>query len=337
MKKKITLVQKRIKKILKYHKNDIITLSYSGGKDSTFLLLCALQVIVENPFLLKNKLHIIYSDTGVEIPELRKYVLKSIKKFKQNKEISKHVEFHIVKPSTEDNFFVKMIEEGYPAPHVKFRWCTRVLKTKPIDSFIEKLKKRGKVVKIVGVREEESVMRYINKGAYEIGIEKSKKDVPVYAPLMDLSSEDIWNGLSYLCNKNNLWKIGDFEILKKIYAWNTEFEKRIRHGCWVCTVISPTNDDKALLSLAKSLNKNYLLKLNDLKKEIWKISTTKSYRKRNQKRKGGLGGLNEKGRKALIRLIKKGFKDKEIRKAFYPFFEDKDLKLYLKKWLKITN
>jgi len=336
MKEKITLVQSRIKKIFKHHKNDIITLSYSGGKDSTFLLIYALKVIVENPFLLKNKLQVIYSDTGVEIPELREYVLESIKKFKQNKKISRHVDFHIVKPSTDDNFFVKMIEKNYPAPHVKFRWCTRVLKTKPINSFIEKLKKKGKVVKIVGVREEESTMRR-NKGAYEIGIEKSKKDVPVYAPIRDLTSEDVWKGLSYFCNKNSLWKIEDFETLKKIYAWDTEFEKKIRHGCWVCTVISPTNDDKALLSLAKSLNKNYLLKLNDLKKELWKISTTKGCRKKNQKRKGGLGGLNKKGRRALIKLIKKSLKDKEIRRAFYSLFEDENLKLYLKKWIKENN
>jgi len=335
MKKKLTLVENRIKRIFEHHRDNIITLSYSGGKDSTFLLLCTLQVLIENPSLLTNKLHVIYSDTGVEIPELREYVLKSINKFRQNGEVSRHVEFHTVRPSPNDNFFVKMIEEGYPAPHVKFRWCTRVLKTKPIDSFIERLKEKDRViVKIVGVRREESAMRKMNKGAYEVGMEKSKKNVPVYAPIIDLTSGDVWNGLSYFCSKKNeLWGKEEFEILKRLYALDTEFEKRIRHGCWVCTVINPSNDDKALLSLAKSLNKDYLLRLNELKKEIWKISTTRSYRKENKKRKGGLGGLNDRGKQALIELIRESIKDEELKKAFYSFFEDDNLRTYLKRWL----
>ena len=64
------------------------------------------------------------------------------------------------------------------------------------------------------------------------------------------------------------------EILKRIYAFSTKFEGKIRHGCWVCTVINPLNDDKALISMAKTMNAKYLLKLNELKKsneEIEKI------------------------------------------------------------------
>jgi len=333
MKKKITIVKHRIKKIFEHHKNDIITLSYSGGKDSSFLFLCASEVIMENPNILNNQLYLIYSDTGVEIPELREYVLRTISKFKGNEKLSKYIQFHIVRPLPKDNFFVKMIEEGYPSPHVKFRWCTRVLKTKPINNFLEELKKKGKpVVKIIGVREEESTMR--QKGAYEIGIEKSKKEIPVYAPIKDLTTEEIWVGLSYFCGTHPLWSKKDLEELKKIYGFYTNFRKKIRHGCWVCTVISPLKDDKALLSLAESLNVNYLLKLNELKKEIWKISTTKHYRKKNEKRKGGLGKLNRKGKKVLIELIKKALRDKKTRRAFYPFFEDEILKSYLKKWLR---
>lgn len=330
-------VEKTLVEIFKNHKEDTITLSYSGGKDSTLLLLCATDILIKKPNILKKKVHFIYSDTGVEIPEVRKIALRMLRKLKSTKELQDKVKVHIVTPNIKDNFFVKMIDYSYPAPHTRFRWCTRVLKTKPINRSIENLKEDGsKVVKIIGTRKEESTMRKRNRGAYEIGIEKSKRDIPIYAPLSNLSSKDVWTLLDKFMNLHPLWKERDRNLLKKIYSVPKNFTySQIRHGCWICTVISPLTDDRALVSLAKTLNLPYLLEANKIKKEIWKIcDNKKKYRKKNPARLGGFGGLNNQGKKEIVKLLFKIEKDPELRKLLYNFHSNQKLKKKLQEWFK---
>jgi len=325
--------------IFKNHREDILTLSYSGGKDSTLLLLYATDILIKKPNILKKKLHIIYSDTGVEIPEVRKITLDMLDKVELNEELKDKVEVHRVRPSIEDNFFVKMIESGYSAPHTRFRWCSRVLKTKPINRAIENLKEKGnKVVKILGTRKEESTMRKLNRGAYEIGIEKSKRDIPIYAPLSDLSSKDVWALLDKFVNSHPLWEERDMDFLKKIYNISEDFaSSQIRHGCWTCTVISPLRDDRALTTLAKTLNAPYLLEANKIKKEIWEICNNKKYRKKNPSRFGGFGGLNKWGKKKIIKLLFKIEKDPELKKLLYNFHSNPRLSKKLQDWFKEIN
>jgi hypothetical protein len=43
---------------------------------------------------------------------------------------------HKLTPEIEDSFWVNLIGKGYPAPRLKFRWCTERLKIKPSNKFI---------------------------------------------------------------------------------------------------------------------------------------------------------------------------------------------------------
>jgi len=333
-------IKKTFVKIFKNHPKDMITLSYSGGKDSTLLLLYATEILIKKPNILKKKLHIIYSDTGVEIPEVRKVSRYMLNKVKSNEELKDKVKVHIVRPKIESDFFVKMIDNGYSAPHTRFRWCTRLLKTKPINMAIEKLKENdNKVVKVIGVRGEESTMRKLNRGAYEIGIEKSARDVPIYTPLYDLSTEDVWASLNKFIGLHPLWGENEMNRLKKIYNISEDStNSQIRHGCWVCTVINPLTDDKALVTLAEALDSPYLLKVNEIKKEIWKIcSNKKKYREENPSRYGGFGPLNEKGKKEIIKLLFKIENDPELRKVLYNFHSNPKLRKKLQDWFKKLN
>ena len=324
-------VNEGISYIFETHKNDIITLSYSGGKDSTLLLVLVSKFLTQHRKKFKDTfVYFIYSDTGVEIPEIREFPVRILKETERFfKSLNMKVYARIVKPSPQNNFFIKMLM-GYPMPHIRFRWCTRVLKTKPIDDFIKKLKirhKGKKIVKIIGVRAEESQSRRSKRGVYETSFfEIKNKEVPIYAPIYNLTSNQVWKILEEMINKVPFWSKKEFSYLRRIYGK----KMTIRHGCWICPLISLKSGDKALRELAESLNERYLLELEKIKKELIEISFNKENRTIDEKTKKPRS-LNEKGKKEIIKLIEKMRKSPKLKKALYGLLEDEEvLKLYLK-------
>ena len=99
--------------------------SYGGGINSTALII----------FLVKNKFpldHVVFSDTGDEMPETYQYVTYLEKYLKRHK-----IKFIQVKPNST---LSEVCIRRKVVPSQVWRWCTRDHKVKPIHKFYKSLK-----------------------------------------------------------------------------------------------------------------------------------------------------------------------------------------------------
>ena len=257
-----------------FSKFERIILLYSGGKDSTLLVLLSLEAM-EN---LSNELIIATSDTRVDIPWLERYrsnALSKIKEFANQRGFK--VQTRIVRPQDDYTFWTNMLGRGYVMPHFRFRWCMRVLKIQPMKSFI----KENPGLILMGVRWGESKERDRNmrkrdmKGKWTsyYGIKEAK----VFLPIINWTTEEVLSALSY--SPLNSWINGNF-----------------RTGCWVCSVV---RRDKCLYSLANNgfIAAKYLL---DFKNRL--IRTTWNEKNRVKTPKGP-GKLKMNIRKKLLEEV----------------------------------
>lgn len=230
---------------------------FSGGKDSTALLQLICYALSElNEIHLNKEIHVLANDTMVENPEISKYLdgqLEKIRTYGVNK-LFRHAPelFHVEKgkPDLEERFWYNLIGKGYPSPNRWFRWCTERLKINPTSKYIEKtLKLYSNVIIVLGTRKAESANRamsmnkYDNNGRFR---DHTLANAQVYAPIADVSTDDVW---SYLLMTENPWG-GDNMDLLEIYGnacaggecpfvieTGTQSCGKSRFGCWVCTVV----------------------------------------------------------------------------------------------------
>ena len=283
-------------------------ITYSGGKDSTMTTQIVLETIAEQKKKPKKEIHILYADTRVEPPPVvnnAKIFLKKIGSWAKEKNLP--VRTKILYPKLKDRFFVLMLGKGYLPPTRYFRWCTERLKVRPIKNYIrEILKKYGGCVVLLGMRLKESATR--DKGLKKRGYSKwmpfeGVKGATIYAPILELTIEDIWN---YLLENEPPWGM-DNRLLRTLYtSENTDhslFCGRIRFGCWVCTVVK---EDRCTERLSQIPGWEWLknfLKYRDLmlktrdkaENRVWRRINGRSY----------LGPFNLKARKFLYKELKK--------------------------------
>jgi DNA sulfur modification protein DndC len=303
-------------------------LGFSGGKDSSALL--KLVFIALKKLKKRDKtITIIYCDTGIEIPIVRKFVYKALRKI--SIEVLKNkipIKIEIVKPKLQDTFFVNIIGKGYPPPTNKFRWCTDRLRTKPINSIFKRSHNKQSVI-LLGTRRGESHERDRTLKKYQIHSSQyfrqaNNKNVKILCPVINFKVEDVWNVLL----KNSYLKNIDFRELAHLYSIkdmdNLSEVKKNRFGCWVCTVV---RKDRAMESMIKSgypelkpllQFRNWLIKIRD-------IPVYRCNRRRNGKI--GLGPLTLKARKLILNrlLITQ-------QKAAFPLISERELSLIRGMW-----
>ncbi len=107
-----------------YNKNKRWIVTYSGGKDSTALVVLSLYMKTIHPDI---DLNITYSDTLMEIPQMSNVAYSFLKAIENRYP----AQVRIVYPEIEDTYWVRMIGRGYPPPGPRFRWCTPKIKIKP--------------------------------------------------------------------------------------------------------------------------------------------------------------------------------------------------------------
>ncbi|KJD42264.1 hypothetical protein [Paenibacillus terrae] len=126
----IRVVIENIKEAYLDRKNQMpFVVTTSFGKDSTLLCLCMWGALLEIPANLRlRKVYFISSDTGLEHPNLTKYVHDSINKMNQSaaEQGLDCVEAILVEPNQNEKFARKVIGHGLVMPSSKspFRWCT---------------------------------------------------------------------------------------------------------------------------------------------------------------------------------------------------------------------
>jgi DNA sulfur modification protein DndC len=113
---------------------------------------------------------------------------------------------------------VNLIGKGYPAPRLKFRWCTERLKIKPSNKFIrEVVRASGEAILVLGTRKAESAIRAANMARHEarrVRERLSPNDkLPnslVYTAVEDWSNDDVW---LYLMQVRNPWGLDNKSLL----------------------------------------------------------------------------------------------------------------------------
>jgi len=236
---------------------------FSGGKDSTMLASLIFDTILSlDPDRKTKPVSIVCTDTRVEIPAIVEMVEGSLDRMRKCSEQHKlNVDVNLLRPSSEQSFWVNIIGRGYPPPNRTFRWCTQRMKIDPVTLFVQqRLGHWGEAVLHLGARRAESSTRAQTMAGREArkGLHRHP-DLPrvwVSNPIEFLTTEEVW---AYLLQKPNPWG-ADNRALYKLYANASSGECPIqidtstpscgnsRFGCWTCTVVPRDKASEGLLA-----------------------------------------------------------------------------------------
>ena len=238
--------------------------AFSGGKDSTATLQLLFSALSKLPRAKRDKeVHVLSNDTLVENPKVIAFLDSQLDKIrvagKTDLFVHKPELFQVEKsvPKLEDTFWLNVIGKGYPAPNRWFRWCTERLKINPTNAYIlDTVSKHGRAIIVLGTRKDESGNRAASMRQYEIhGMRLRKHSLPnayVFAPIADITNEEVWR---YLSDYPNPWNSDNQELIRLYYSAfdiidcplvidkTTPSCGNSRFGCWVCTVV---NEDKSM-------------------------------------------------------------------------------------------
>lgn len=182
--------------------------SFSGGKDSTAMLLRMIEEKMPIDIIL-------FCDTGLEFPEMEEHVNKveeyigrPITRLKAEKDFmywaTEHK--HVIKTDKAPNLKPGDTAIGYGYPTLRARWCTKNLKTEVINSYLKSLRDDYEIIEYVGIAVDE---------------QERVKD-KVY-PLV-------------------MWKMTETDCLKYCYdrgfTWGGLYEIWDRVSCWCCPLQS---------------------------------------------------------------------------------------------------
>ena len=178
--------------------------SFSGGKDSTAMLLMLIEKRVPID-------EIIFCDTGKEFPDMLEHI----------NSVEKYIGRRITRLKSDESFDFIFLEKrrtkgkyvgerGYGWPSATKRWCTGSLKTQPFKKYVNKKYGNSYILFIgLAVDEQKRVSR--------------NKDERIKYPLVD-------------------WGITEKQALsycyKRGFTWNGLYERFKRVSCYLCPLQS---------------------------------------------------------------------------------------------------
>lgn len=281
-------------------------IGYSGGKDSTTVVELVYKMLQTLPDWQRHKkVYIVSSDTRIENPLIKIYLNKMNELIGQAAERDGlPIVSTMVMPPANNSFWANVIGRGFPTPRVNgtFRWCTDRLKINPSADYIrEVIKKEGnEVVVLLGVRKAESIVRKRRIEGRELANRlmnrhETIQDAYVYNPIVELTTDDVWDVLLRLDGGETPWGSNNNELVS-LYAdadsgecpfagihagGQTQSCGNSRFGCWVCTVVK---EDKSLNGFIRSGHRE-LIPLSEFRS--WLMSIRDDDDKREKKRRNG--------------------------------------------------
>lgn len=288
-----------IEEMTRVYKNDLRpwVIGYSGGKDSTTVVLLAFKMLESLPPNERHKpVYVISSDTLIENPIVLSFLQQNSQYINEGaKKLGLPLYTDMIHPDYNNTFWANVIGKGLPTPtSIRFRWCTERLKIKPSNKFIEdKVKENGEVVVLLGVRKTESIARGIrikNReiDGYLLTPHVTLQNTYVYNPIVELSTDDVWsillsnNGKTpWGTNNNDLFALymgGDGGECPFTVTNDSETPScgNSRFGCWICTVVK---EDKSLTGFIKS-GETELQPLLDFRSWLLSIRDKHEYRQK---------------------------------------------------------
>lgn len=286
-------------------------IGFSGGKDSSLVV----KIFCEALARLRTRrvpVHIVYCDTGVEIPVVTAFVRKTLKGIQQESARSNlPIRCHIARPTLSDTFFVRLIGRGYPPPTNKFRWCTDKLRIRPIQRLMAGVAGNENIV-VLGVRQAESEERKrvlsrhstAEKFYYQQSNCESRR---LFCPIVDLDTSTVWEGLFSLQRPQaiDVYKLG--HLYKQAGGECPVIREAAgspcgqgRFGCWTCTVV---RKDQAVRGL---INEGYASLQPLLEYRDWLMTIRDNTDYRCTIRRNGsatLGPFRLRARRKLLRRL----------------------------------
>lgn len=203
-------------------------IGYSGGKDSTTVVELVYKMLQMLPKEERNKnVYIVSSDTLIENPLIKIYLSKMNKLLGEAaKKDDLPIISTMVTPPADNSFWANVIGRGFPTPRINgtFRWCTDRLKINPSANYIRNvIKKEGEeVVVLLGVRKAESEARRRRIEGRELANRlmnrhETIQDAYVYNPIVELTTEDVWDVLLRLDGGKTPWGSNNNELVS-LYA-----------------------------------------------------------------------------------------------------------------------
>src|ERR687885_2141803 len=260
-------------------------IGYSGGKDSTSVLQLIWNAIATLPPEQKTKtIHVITTDTLVENPIVSAWVSNSLKQMKiAAQEQGMPIEPHLLYPESKDTLWACLIGKGYPAPRMRFRWCTERLKIQPTGSFIrEIIRTSGEVILVLGTRKAESAKRAANMAKHRewrvserLNANPTRPNSYIYLPIEDWRTDEVW---LYLMQWDNPWGNNNKDLLTMYRGATADNECPLvvdtstpscgnsRFGCWVCTMVSQDKSMEAMIQ--NDEEKEWMQPLLDIRNEL---------------------------------------------------------------------
>jgi DNA sulfur modification protein DndC len=228
--------------------NGHIFVAYSGGKDSSAVVKLVANALkkARQP---RRDIKIVYCDTGVENPIVSAFVLQTLKKLgKEMAEIGLPDCIQVVRPRLDQRFFVRVIGRGYPPPTQFFRWCTKDLRIRPVQSYLRQLGDSPLVV--LGTRRGESAQRDRRMQGGDKNRPFIRRQIDggcnthIYSPIVEFDLAQVWTALVELefprsIDATRLAAIyrdggGECPIVRET---NDKPCASARFGCWTCTVV----------------------------------------------------------------------------------------------------
>jgi DNA sulfur modification protein DndC len=260
-------------------------IGYSGGKDSTAVLQLIWNALEGlQPELRKKTVHVITTDTLVENPIVATWVERSHGGMRERASANGlPIKPRMLRPKTEDSFWVNLIGKGYPAPRHKFRWCTERLKIKPSNAFISKIvSDNGEAILCIGARSAESAARakVLEKNTkYRVKDRLSPSatlaGVNIYTPIESWTNDDVW---IFLNRSKNPWGISNKDLMRMYAGASADGECPLvvdestpscgdsRFGCWVCTLVEQDRSMTAMIQ--NDVEKDWMAPLLDLRNAL---------------------------------------------------------------------
>lgn len=260
-------------------------IGYSGGKDSTAVLQLCWNAVSELPPDKRTKpIHVISTDTLVENPIVALWVNRSLEVMADAAgEQDAPIVPHRLTPKISQTFWVNLIGRGYPAPRLKFRWCTERLKIHPSNDFVRQtVQEHGEAILVLGTRTAESTKRAATMARHgkksvraRLTPNASMQNSLVYTPIESWSNDDVW---MYLMQVKNPWGYNNKDLLTMyqgatadgecplVVDTNTPSCGNSRFGCWVCTLV---DEDKSMTAMVQNdVEKEWMAPLLEIRNEL---------------------------------------------------------------------
>ncbi len=277
--------------------------AYSGGKDSTLLLQLVWEVVESLPESdRRRQIVLVGNDTLVESPLVIGHLRGSLETIRRvARKRSLPINVRITKPHIDQTFWVNVIGRGYIPPTRNFRWCTDRMKIRPTSQLLEQLVRANKkAVLLVGTRKAESETRRRNMKRHGASARRMNRHSSVegcwmFAPLADLSDEEVW---MILMQRNPPWG-GTHQDLITLYrnAGGGECPLVLtkadapscgttspRFGCWTCTVVTK---DRSLRGLIDSGHRDASAMERLFEFREWLVELREDDRNRDRTRRDG--------------------------------------------------